>query len=43
VCLEEVQAAASAEDFIRHTEHLPLIMPTIVSTPDGPAMRISVS
>jgi 8-oxo-dGTP pyrophosphatase MutT (NUDIX family) len=43
VCLEEIAAAANAEDFIRHTEHLPLIMPTIVSTPDGPAMRISVS
>lgn len=43
VCLEEVRDAAGAEDFIRHTERLPLIMPTIVSTPDGPAMRISVS
>ena len=43
VCLEEVRDATSAEEFVRHTKHLPLIMPTIVSTPEGPAMRISVS
>ncbi|MDN5796749.1 MAG: NUDIX hydrolase [Intrasporangium sp.] len=43
VCLEDMRDAGSAQAFIRHTEHLPLIMPTIVSTPGGPAMRISVS
>ncbi|WP_347352966.1 NUDIX hydrolase [Intrasporangium sp.] len=42
VCLEEVRDTASARDFVRHAEQLPLIMPTIVSTTGGPAMRIPV-
>lgn len=40
VCVEEVGAAASAADFVAHSDDLPLIMPEIVETPDGPAMRI---
>lgn len=40
VCVEEIRDAASATDFVCHADALPLIMPEIVSTPDGPAMRI---
>lgn len=40
VCVEEIGAAASADDFVAHADNPPLIMPEIVSTPDGPAMRI---
>ncbi len=40
VCVEEVRDAASAEDFVSHADALPLIMPEIVATPEGPAMRI---
>lgn len=40
VCVEEVRDAASAVDFVTHADALPLVMPEIVSTPDGPAMRI---
>jgi hypothetical protein len=38
--VEEVRDAASAADFVTHTERLPLVMPEVVQTPDGPAMRI---
>jgi 8-oxo-dGTP pyrophosphatase MutT (NUDIX family) len=40
VCVEEVRDASSAADFVAHSDDLPLIMPVIVDTPDGPAMRI---
>lgn len=43
VCLEQVRDAASAAEFVQHSGQLPLVMPVIVSTPDGPALRISVS
>ena len=40
VWVEEVGAAASAAEFVAHNEDLALIMPDIVDTPEGPAMRI---
>ena len=40
VWVEEVGAATSAADFVAHSEDLALVMPDIVDTPDGPAMRI---
>jgi 8-oxo-dGTP pyrophosphatase MutT (NUDIX family) len=40
MCVEEVGAAASASDFITHSERLPLIMPEVVDSPDGPAMEV---
>ena len=40
VCVEEVRDAATAADFVAHSDTLPLVMPEIVETPDGPAMRI---
>jgi 8-oxo-dGTP pyrophosphatase MutT (NUDIX family) len=40
VCLEQVRDAPSATNFVAHSDDLPLIMPVIVETPDGPAMRI---
>lgn len=40
VCVEEVRDAATAVDFVSHADSLPLIMPEIVSAPEGPAMRI---
>lgn len=43
VSLEQVRDAVSASDFIRHSAQLPLVMPTIVATADGPAMRIPVA
>ena len=41
MCVEEVRDAASAVDFVAHSAELPLVMPDVVDTPDGPAMRIS--
>jgi 8-oxo-dGTP pyrophosphatase MutT (NUDIX family) len=40
ICVEEVGAAASATDFIAHSERLPLIMPEVVDSPEGPAMEV---
>jgi len=40
VCLEEIRDASSAADFVAHSAELPLIMPVVVDTPEGPAMRI---
>ena len=40
VCVEEIRGAASAEEFVAHADDLPLVMPEIVATADGPAMRI---
>lgn len=40
VCVEEIRDAASAEEFVAHADDLPLVMPEIVATADGPAMRI---
>ena len=31
---------SSAAEFVAHNEDLALVMPDIVQTPDGPAMRI---
>ncbi|HET7398016.1 MAG TPA: NUDIX hydrolase [Intrasporangium sp.] len=42
VCVEEVRDAAGAADFVAHTEHVPLILPEVVPTPEGPALRIEV-
>ena len=41
VCVEEVRDAPSALEFVAHNPELPLVMPDVVDTPDGPAMRIS--
>lgn len=40
VCVEEIRDAADAADFVRHADRLPCIMPDVVETPDGPAMRV---
>jgi 8-oxo-dGTP pyrophosphatase MutT (NUDIX family) len=40
VCVEQIRDAATAADVVRHTEHLPLIMPEAVDGPDGPAMEL---
>jgi 8-oxo-dGTP pyrophosphatase MutT (NUDIX family) len=40
VCVEQIRDAASAADFVMHTEHLPLIMPEVVEGPNGPAMEL---
>ncbi|MEO6996813.1 MAG: NUDIX hydrolase [Terracoccus sp.] len=40
VCVEQVRDAGSARAFVSHAAHLPLIMPEIVDTPDGPAMAM---
>jgi 8-oxo-dGTP pyrophosphatase MutT (NUDIX family) len=40
VCLEQVRDARSAAEFVAHADHVPLIMPVVVETPDGPVMRI---
>ena len=41
MCVEEVRDAPSAADFVAHSAHLPLLMPGIVETPDGPAMHLA--
>lgn len=43
VCLEQVRDAGSAAEFVAHADHVPLIMPVVVETPEGPAMRIEAS
>ena len=43
VCVEQVGAASSAEEFVAHAADVPLIMPEVVATPEGPAMRIEAS
>lgn len=40
VCVEQVRDAGSAAAFVTHADHLPLIMPEIIDTPDGPAMAM---
>lgn len=40
MCLEEVRDAASAREFVRHTERVPVLMPELVDTPEGPVVRI---
>ncbi|GAA6527598.1 NUDIX hydrolase [Intrasporangium sp. DVR] len=40
VCVEEIADAPSAAAFVRHSDDLPLVMPVIVETPEGPAVRI---
>lgn len=40
VSVEQVRDAGSAGAFVAHAEHLPLIVPEIVDTPDGPAMAL---
>ena len=40
VCVEAVREARNAEDFVAHADSLPLVMPEVVDTPDGPALRI---
>lgn len=40
VCVEQVRDAASASAFVRHAEHLPLIVSEIIDTPEGPAMTM---
>lgn len=40
VCVEEIRDAASAAEFVSHAEHLPCIMPDVIDTQDGPAMRL---
>ncbi|ADU47024.1 NUDIX hydrolase [Intrasporangium calvum] len=42
MCVEEIADAPSAVAFVRHSDDLPLIMPVVVDTPEGPAMRIDV-
>jgi 8-oxo-dGTP pyrophosphatase MutT (NUDIX family) len=43
VCLEQIRDAGSAAEFVAHADQVPLIMPVVVETPDGPAMRIEAS
>ena len=40
VCVEQVRDAGSAGIFVTHGDHLPLILPEIVDTADGPAMAL---
>ena len=40
VCVEQVRDAGSADAFVRHADHLPLIVSEIVDTPEGPAMTM---
>ncbi|EWT00188.1 NUDIX hydrolase [Intrasporangium oryzae NRRL B-24470] len=40
ICVEAVRDAPSAAEFVAHSADLPLVMPEVVDTPDGPAMRI---
>ncbi|OFE18770.1 NUDIX hydrolase [Humibacillus sp. DSM 29435] len=40
VCVEQVRDAASANAFVRHADHLPLIVSEIIDTPEGPAMTM---
>ncbi|MDN5790672.1 MAG: NUDIX hydrolase [Micrococcales bacterium] len=40
VCVEEIRDAASAAEFVSHADNLPCIMPDVIDTPDGPAMRL---
>jgi 8-oxo-dGTP pyrophosphatase MutT (NUDIX family) len=43
VCLEQIRDAGSAAEFVAHTDPVPLVMPVMVETPDGPALRIGAS
>lgn len=40
VCVEQVRDAVSATAFVRHADHLPLIVSEIIDTPEGPAMTM---
>lgn len=42
VCLEEIRQASNVAEFVTHRESLPLVMPVVVDTPDGPAMEVVV-
>lgn len=40
ICLEEIRDAVDAADFVSHAATLPLVMPVVVDTVDGPAMQV---
>jgi 8-oxo-dGTP pyrophosphatase MutT (NUDIX family) len=40
ICVEQVRDAGSAEEFVRHAETLPLVMPEVVDGPEGPSMEV---
>ena len=40
VCVEAVRDAGSAGAFMTHSDGLPLIVPEVIDTPDGPAMEL---
>lgn len=40
VCLEQIRDSGSAEAFVAHGGRLPLVIPEVVETPEGPAMRL---
>jgi 8-oxo-dGTP pyrophosphatase MutT (NUDIX family) len=39
VCVEQIRDALDAASFVTHSAELPLIMPEVIDTPTGPAMR----
>ncbi len=41
VCLEEVRDAPSAAGFVCSSDCVPLLLPEVVDTPDGPAIRVA--
>lgn len=40
VSVESVRDAASAAAFVEHSDRVPLLLPEVVDTPDGPAMEL---
>ena len=38
--VERIRDASSAEKFVAHAEHLPVVMPTVVDSDLGPAMEV---
>ena len=38
--VERIRDASSAEEFVAHAEHLPVVMPTVVDSDLGPAMEV---
>lgn len=40
VCVEQVRDAGSAAAFVTHSDRMPLILPRVVHTPEGPAIEV---
>lgn len=40
VCVEQVRDAGSAAAFVSHSDRMPLILPRVVHTPEGPAIEV---